>query len=603
MLHQQILRINPTKFLTKIQSIILKKIELPKISQKFFSLNNINNKKKKIRTNTKKIGFEEKYVRNLRLFSFSKKQKKGNFELDGSSLSPEKLMQLSTGEFRISLSKESIRKIKESRSCIDSLANSGEVVYGINTGFGNFANVLISNENLIDLQQNLIRSHAAGVGDPLSPTRTRMLLALRINVLAKGYSGISLETLNKLIDAFNHDCLPKIPEKGSVGASGDLAPLAHLALGLMGEGEMWDFENQKYEPSEQVLKKNQLTAISPKAKEGLAMINGTQFITSLTTEALIRSENVARQSCIVAAMTVEALRGVPRAYDADLHALRPHKGQIKVAERMRKLLHREDNQSEIFLKSKHAVQDAYTLRCIPQIHGIVDDMLMFARSILSTELNSATDNPIVVPHRKAGDYFISGGNFHGEYPAKAADLISMAVAELANISERRIERLVNSNLSGPNVIDDSGHESNRLPPFLIPKDQGLNSGFMIAHCTAAALTSENKVLVHPSSNDTISTSAAQEDHVSMGAFAARKALMIVENVEKVLSIELLAACQGIDLLRPLKTTEPLERVHALVRKYAKKWERDRFMSPDIESIWKLFKEGKFEEVISDIHLK
>uniref|UniRef100_A0A8K9X3T3 Histidine ammonia-lyase n=1 Tax=Oncorhynchus mykiss TaxID=8022 RepID=A0A8K9X3T3_ONCMY len=397
-----------------------------------------------------------------------------------------------------------------------------------------------------------------GVGNPLSPERTRMLLALRINVLAKGYSGISLETLHRMIQAFNASCLSFVPEKGTVGASGDLAPLSHLALGLMGEGKMWS-PKSGWADAKYVLEAHGLKPISLKPKEGLALINGTQMITSLGAEAVERAQAIARQADIIAAITLEVLKGTSKAFDSDIHALRPHPGQIEVAMRFRALLDSDHHPSEIAESHRFCdrVQDAYTMRCCPQVHGIVNDTIDFTQKIINTEINSATDNPVSFT---------------------ALDFLAIGVHELAAISERRIERLCNPSLS-------------ELPAFLV-NEGGLNSGFMIAHCTAASLVSENKVLCHPSSVDSLSTSAATEDHVSMGGWAARKALRVVEHVEQVLAIELLAACQGIEFLRPLRTTTPLEKVYDLVRSVVKPWIKDRFMSPDIEAVHRLLLDQK-----------
>ncbi|KAM6987055.1 histidine ammonia-lyase-like [Aplochiton taeniatus] len=376
-----------------------------------------------------------------------------------------------------------------------------------------------------------------------------MLLALRINVLAKGYSGVSMETIHSMLNAFNASCLSWVPEKGTVGASGDLAPLAHLTLGLMGEGQMWS-PRSGWAPAKLVLECNGIPPLVLKPKEGIALINGTQMVTSLGAEAVERALGVVRQADIIAALTLEALKGTTKAFDSDVHALRPHPGQMAVAARLRSLLDSEVFPSQIseIHRSCDRVQDAYTLRCIPQVHGVANDTIGFVQKVISTELNSATDNPLVFAKRAET---VSGGNFHGEYPAKALDFLAIGVHELASISERRIERLVNPSLS-------------ELPAFLV-KEGGLNSGFMIAHCTAAALVSESKTLCHPSSVDSLSTSAATEDHVSMGGWAARKALRVVEHVEQVLAIELLAACQALEFLRPLKTTAPLEKVYDLVR--------------------------------------
>lgn len=507
----------------------------------------------------------------------------GKFELpdeymfvDGCSLSTDDLLQLGKGRYKIRMTKEAEEKVNASRAVIDNIVKENKVVYGITTGFGKFARTVIEKEKLKELQENLIRSHAAGVGRALSPEKTRMLLALRINVLSKGYSGISLVTLKQLIDAFNASCLSWVPEQGTVGASGDLAPLSHLALGLMGEGQMWS-PSTGWGEAKYVLESHNLTPISLEAKEGLAMINGTQLITSIGAEATERAGIIAKQADIVAALTLEVLKGTSRAFDSDVHKLRPHKGQIAVAKRLRSLLHSETYPSEIAQSHRfcNRVQDAYTLRCTPQVHGITHDTIDFVRGIITTEMNSATDNPIVLSDR--GET-ISAGNFHGEYPAKALDYLAIGVHELAAMSERRVERLVNPNYS-------------ELPAFLV-KDGGLNSGFMIAHCTAAALVSENKTLCHPASVDSLSTSAGTEDHVSMGGFAARKCLQVVRNVEKVIAIELLAACQAIEFLRPLKTTLPLEEVCKVVRSVVAPWDKDRYMSPDIYAAKELLKDEK-----------
>ncbi|XP_026876029.2 histidine ammonia-lyase-like isoform X7 [Electrophorus electricus] len=460
--------------------------------------------------------------------------------LDGNSLTTADLVSLGKGHYKIKLSSETEECVNKARDVIEKII-----------------------------------SENAGVGAALIPERTRMLLALRINTLAKGYSGVSLETLQKMLSAFNASCLSWVPEKGTVGASGDLAPLAHLALGLMGEGQMWS-PNTGWTDARTVLEGHGLTPISLKPKEGLALINGTQMMSSLGAEAVERAEAIARQADVIAALTLEVLRGTNKAFDNDIHAVRPHAGQILVAQRFRALLHSDIFPSAIAEEKPYdRVQDAYTLRCCPQVHGVANDTIAFVKKILNTELNSSTDNPLVFAER---GITISGGNFHGEYPAKALDFLSIGVHELASISERRIERMCNPSLSD-------------LPAFLV-KEGGFNSGFMIAHCTAAALVSENKVLCHPASVDSLSTSAATEDHVSMGGWAARKALRVVEHVEQVLAIELLAACQALEFFRPLGTTAPLERVYELLRTVVRPWDKDRVMSSDIEVAHKLLLEEK-----------
>lgn len=501
--------------------------------------------------------------------------------LDGATLTPEDLMSLGKGLYKIRLSQEAEERVTASRQLVEAIVREKKVVYGITTGFGKFARTTIDEDKLEELQLNLIRSHSAGVGSPLTPERTRMLLALRINVLAKGCSGISLKVLNQYIAAFNASCLPWVPEKGTVGASGDLAPLSHLALGMLGEGKMWS-PKTGWGSAKYVLEANNLPPIVMGPKEGIALINGTQLIASLGSEALERAETVARQADVVAALTLEVLKGTSRAFDSDVHKLRHHKGQIEVARRIRGLLHSDTHPSEIAQSHRFCdrVQDAYTLRCCPQVHGVVHDTLKFVRGILTDELNSATDNPLVLSEREE---IISAGNFHGEYPAKACDYLAIGIHEIASMSERRIERLVNPALS-------------ELPAFLV-REGGLNSGFMLAHCTAASLVSENKVLCHPASVDSLTTSAGTEDHVSMGGFAARKAIMVVDNVERVIAIELLAACQAIEFLRPLKTTAPLEEVIRVVRSVASSWEKDRFMSPDIDAVTELIREGKIWQAV------
>eukprot|EP01116_Phalansterium_solitarium_P002158 TRINITY_DN12029_c0_g1_i1.p1 TRINITY_DN12029_c0_g1~~TRINITY_DN12029_c0_g1_i1.p1 ORF type:complete len:550 (-),score=174.83 TRINITY_DN12029_c0_g1_i1:175-1824(-) len=517
--------------------------------------------------------------------STGKRKKDISVFLDGNSLTIDQLMSLEVEDSHVDLTPEAWKRVTDGRGVIDNLISSGKKVYGINTGFGSFSNVGISTEKLRELQENLIRSHAAGVGELLSPARTRRLLTLRINVLAKGRSGISPDTLRQLVDACNKWCLSAVPVKGTVGASGDLAPLAHLALGLMGEGKMWNPQTRTWADAKDVLAAHGLRPLVLGAKEGLALINGTQFIVTFGAEALHRAANVAVVADVAAALSLEALKGTVVAFDEAIHRERAHSGQQFVAKRLRSLLHTADNPSEIAVSHKDCgvVQDSYTLRCVPQVHGICLDTIEWTKQIVSTEMNSATDNPMVFAEDKK---VISGGNFHGEYPAKAMDYLAIGVHEYANISERRIERLVNTTLNGTS-----------LPPFLV-SEGGLNSGFMIAHCTAAALVSEDKALCHPASVDSISTSAAKEDHVSMGGWAARKAVEVVSNVETVLAIELLAACQAIEFMRPLKSTPVLESVHALVREVAAPWDTDRFMAPDINAVVDLVRSGKIAQLVN-----
>eukprot|EP01097_Dermamoeba_algensis_P010307 TRINITY_DN7553_c0_g1_i1.p1 TRINITY_DN7553_c0_g1~~TRINITY_DN7553_c0_g1_i1.p1 ORF type:complete len:535 (+),score=107.87 TRINITY_DN7553_c0_g1_i1:24-1628(+) len=515
------------------------------------------------------------------VFSSRMSEQRRTLHLDGESLTLEEVY-LWGRSGQIDLAEDAWKRIDVAREMVDEIVRSDKVVYGVNTGFGNFANVVIDNEKLAELQKNLILSHATGVGNPLRIDQARRLLLLRINVLAKGRSGIRRETVQTLIEAFNKSCVSLIPEKGTVGASGDLAPLAHLALGLLGEGELWDPKEEKFLPARDVLLKYELKPLQLEAKEGLALINGTQFITALGAEALVRAEIVAKSADIITALSLEVLRGTTKAFSELIHKARPHKGQAKCAERLRALLNFESELRESH-KNCGKVQDAYSLRCSPQVHGPAHDTIRFVKEILEVEINSATDNPMVFEETKE---IISGGNFHGEYPAKFLDYLAIGVHELSSISVSRIERLVNQRLSG-------------LPAFLVT-DGGLNSGFMIAHCTAAALVSENKVLCHPSSVDSIPTSAGQEDHVSMGGWSSRKSLQVIDNVATVLAIELLCACQALDLLRPLQSTPPLEALHALVRKYVARYDKDRYMKVDIDMAKKLITDGELISVVKPL---
>ncbi|KAE9549474.1 hypothetical protein FO519_007314 [Halicephalobus sp. NKZ332] len=496
--------------------------------------------------------------------------------VDGYSMTVEDLNDCHDGLCHMELAESARQRIIKARTFLEKCANEHRIVYGITTGFGTFSNVQINPTEIRQLQLNLIRSHSTGYGEPLSPQKARMLLALRINVLAKGHSGISIENVEKLIAAFNAFVVSYVPEQGTVGCSGDLCPLAHLALGLLGEGKMWS-PKTGWSDATVVLKENGLTKMELGPKEGLALINGTQMVSSLGALAVQRAENIAKQADVIAALTLDVLKGTTQAYDSKIHRVRPHKGQNDVARRLRALLHSDLNPSEIAESHRNCgkVQDAYTLRCVPQVHGIVHETVEFCKGIITRELNSATDNPLIFPDQ---EQIISGGNFHGEYPAKVLDYLAIAVQELAQMSERRLERLVNHELSG-------------LPTFLT-KFGGLNSGFMTIQLCAASLVSENKVLCHPSSADSIPTSCNQEDHVSMGGFAARKALKVVEHVEAVLAMELIAACQGMEFLKPLKSTSTLQKVYDLVRTVFKPLEEDRFMQPEIQSVIQLVRENK-----------
>ncbi|CAD5216638.1 unnamed protein product [Bursaphelenchus xylophilus] len=526
-------------------------------------------------------GEAEPVLKNDPEFYVNDKEKR-TLVLDGESLTLEDLVDCSKDLVRIELSEEAKQRVRDSREFLLKIAREHKIVYGITTGFGTFANVAIEPADIRKLQLNLVRSHATGYGRYLEPSKARMLLALRINVFAKGHSGISLENVQKLVNAFNAFCVSFVPQQGTLGCSGDLAPLAHLALGMLGEGQMWS-PKTGWAPADKVLEVNGLEPLELGPKEGLALINGTQMVTAIGAMATVRAENLAKQADVIAALTLDVLKGTSRAYNANIHRVRPHKGQNIVASRLRALSHSEQNRSEIAESHRNCgrVQDAYTLRCVPQVHGISHDTIEFAKNVLTTEINSATDNPLIFAEEEE---IISGGNFHGEYPAKVLDYLAIGVQELGQISERRLERLVNHELSG-------------LPTFLT-RDGGLNSGFMTIQYCATSLVSENKVLCHPSSADSIPTSCNQEDHVSMGGFSARKALKVVEHTEAVLAMELLAACQGMEFLKPLKSTEPLQKVYDLVRTVSPALEEDRFMHPEIQLVIKLVRENKVWEVVA-----
>jgi histidine ammonia-lyase len=463
------------------------------------------------------------------------------------------------------------------RQVVDAVVRGGDAspaVYGVNTGFGALAEVRISADQVTRLQQNLVRSHAAGVGTPLPREAVRAMMLLRAAVLATGRSGaraICCERLCELLAAGVH---PVIPARGSVGASGDLAPLAHLALGMMGEGDA-EYQGETM-PALEALRRAKLQPLVLEAKEGLTLLNGTQHMTAVGGLTVYDAEITCRIADLAGAMSLEALKGTARAFDPRVVAARPHPGQIAVATALRTLL----AGSEIAESHKDCgkVQDPYSLRCMPQVHGASRDVLTYVRTVLEREAQSSTDNPLVFLDGPEGDEMISGGNFHGQPVAMALDFAAIAVAELANISERRVEQLVNPHLS-------SG-----LPPFLAP-DSGLNSGFMIAQVSAAALVSENKILAHPASVDSIPSSAGREDHVSMGATAALKLATIHDHVRTVLAIELLCAAQGVDLRRPLRTTRPLEAVHAVIRAKVPAMMVDRPISPDIMAVRAMIDDG------------
>ena len=490
--------------------------------------------------------------------------------IDGETLTIEDVVNVARHSTQAVLDESARKKLLDSRAVIERALKEGRTVYGVNTGFGDLADVSIDENDLAVLQVNLIRSHSVGVGDPFPVDVVRGMMLLRANALAKGYSGVRVEVVETLLSMLNEDVVPVVPEQGSVGSSGDLAPLAHMVLVMIGEGEA-QFKGERMDGAK-AMKKAGISPLTLQAKEGVALINGTQLMTSIGVLTIHDAFLLIQNASIAAAMSLEALRGTRVAFDPRIHEIRPHEGQSNIAEVMRKLLpDSEINQSHAECGK---VQDAYSLRCIPQVLGASLDTIRYVRSILETEINSATDNPLVFPE---SDTVISGGNFHGQPVALAMDFLGIALSEIANISERRTNRLVNPDLSG-------------LPPFLT-KEGGLQSGLMIVQYTAAALVSENKVLAHPASVDSIPTSADQEDHVSMGTIAARKARTILNNVMNVVAIEYLCSTQGVDLLAPMKPSEPLENVRNQIRKVVDTLEEDRVLHKDIAKLRDMIHSG------------
>lgn len=459
------------------------------------------------------------------------------------------------------LSETSKQQIIQSRKNVESIIESGKVVYGINTGFGPLADTLISSDELAQLQYNLLISHAVGVGDFIAKELSKLMMICKVHALARGYSGISLEVVERILFMIEKDCIPCVPEKGSVGASGDLAPLAHLFLPLIGKGKIW--QNGKAVDAQEVLHKLGVKALQLKAKEGLALINGTQFIVAHALYGLDKMQRLLKLADICGAMSLEAFMGSSKPFQSELHAIRPFRGTQEVAKHLRELL--EGSEINASHESCERVQDPYSIRCMPQVHGASRNAFYHLKELAETELNSVTDNPVVVSESEA----ISGGNFHGQPLAMALDYGCVAVSELGNISDRRQYLLL---------------EGKYGLPRLLTKSPGLNSGFMIPQYASAALTTENKTLCFPASADSIPTSLGQEDHVSMGSISGRKFNQIIENVEKILAIELMYACQGIDFRRPLQSSPKLEAIHAQVRERVPHLEEDRLIGEEIEKI-------------------
>lgn len=490
-------------------------------------------------------------------------------KINGNNLTLNNLVNIARNSYKVVLDEEAEERVKRSRRIVDDIVENDRVVYGITTGFGKFADVTISQDDCKTLQRNLIVSHACGTGEVFPIDITRAIMLLRINNLAKGYSGIRLSTLNTLIEMLNKGVHPIIPEKGSLGASGDLAPLAHMVLPMIGEGEA-EYEGEILSGLE-AMKRAGIDIVELTSKEGLALINGTQVMTAVGALALYDSISLIKISDIAASLTLEALRGIKDAYDLRTHIVRPHKGQIDTAKNILNLI---EGSSFTTRQGELRVQDAYTLRCVPQVHGASKDAINYVKEKVEIEINSVTDNPIIT---EEGDV-ISGGNFHGQPMAISFDFLGIAAAEIANISERRLERLINFQL-------------NDLPPFLV-KHGGLNSGFMITQYAAAALVSENKVLAHPASVDSIPSSANQEDHVSMGTIAARKARDIVENAIRVLATELMAACQAIDFREGFKLGCGTQEAYNIIREEVEFIENDKIMYKELDKCTELIKNGK-----------
>ncbi len=503
--------------------------------------------------------------------------------LDGEHLTLKQVEEVGEGKAQVKISPSVAKKVKRSRDFIEKALRQGQKIYGVTTGFGLLSDQLIDSSQIETLQRNLLRSHSVGVGSYFDEVTTRAIMLLRANVLAMGYSGVRMEVLKTLVEMLNRGVHPLIPEKGSVGASGDLAPLAHLASVLMGEGEA--LFNGKRMSGKKAMLRAGIPPLTLKAKEGLALINGTQVMTAVGVLALLRAERLCKVADVVGACTLEALKGTLSAFDTDIQKVRPFPGQLAVSKNFQRL----DRDSEIAQSHRFCskIQDAYSLRCIPQVHGAVREGLSFVRKILEIEVNSATDNPLIFAEKEK---ILNGGNFHGEPVAFAMDLLGIVVSKLGSISERRIEKLINPALSG-------------LPPFLTKKG-GLHSGLMMVQVSAASLASENKVLAHPASVDSIPTSADKEDHVSMGTISARKAMEIVRNVEHILAMELLCATQGLEFLLPLRPGIGVGEAYRVVREKVPPIKGDRRFSEDIGKIQSLIESGELlrrvEQVVGPI---
>ncbi|HEX3320146.1 MAG TPA: histidine ammonia-lyase [Terriglobales bacterium] len=523
--------------------------------------------------------------------------------INGNDLTPESVHEVAVEKRAVLLAPDARERVDRARAIVDSLVANNKISYAITTGVGKLSDVRIAGDQIRELQLNLIRSHAVGVGEPLSISETRAMMLLRAASLSKGHSGVRAITIDTICEMLNRGITPVVPSQGSVGASGDLAPLAHLALAMIGEGECHDGKGGHISSAD-ALRQAQIKPLVLEAKEAVSLINGTQAMLAVGTLALLAAETLVDSADVIGALTCDALKGTDAAFDERIHKARPHPGQMRTAANLRKLL------ADSSIRESHRdcgrVQDAYSLRCMPQVHGAVRDTLTHCREVFEIEMNAAVDNPLVFPNTHAGAEahvgtgalarpaerssadsdgdVISGGNFHGEPVAFSLDYLGIALSALAGISERRLERMVNPALS------------EGLPPFLAP-GAGLNSGFMMPQVTAAALVSENKVLAHPASVDSITTSGNKEDYVSMGMAAAIKLKKIVDNTRNTLAIEAMAAAQAIDFLAPLKTSKPLQAAHAAIRSVCPTMEKDRVMYKDFERISELLTSRRVAQVL------
>jgi histidine ammonia-lyase len=496
-------------------------------------------------------------------------------------LSAGKALDICRGVIKGIISRETSEKIASNRKIVDNIVQQKKTVYGINTGFGPLCTTVISEDHTRELQYNLLTSHSVGVGDPVAAEISKLMMILKVHSLSMAYSGVSMKILQRIMWHIDNDVIPCVPSQGSVGASGDLAPLAHLFLPLIGKGEV--MAEGKILPSDEVLRKFELQPLELGPKEGLALINGTQFITANATVFLERFQNCLDSADIIAAMQLEAILGSVKAFDAEYNNLRPYKGSVYVAGRMRVLL--ENSEINASHKDCSRIQDPYSLRCIPQVHGAARNAWLHLKEMLETEINSVTDNPIVFNEDKA----ISGGNFHGQTIALPIDYAAIAAAEIGNMSDRRIYLALDEKIPG-------------LPKLLM-RETGLNSGFMITQYTTAALVSENKSLCFPASADSIPTSMGQEDHVSMGSISARKALQIVSNLEKILAIELFCAAQAFDYRKPLKSGKAIDACHDHIRKSITFVDHDRVLAVDIKKAIKMVRNKELIRIVNDIAAK